>query len=154
MVSVGQKALDFSLPSVNETEVRLSDFEGKNIVLYFYPRDNTPGCTAEAKDFSAYYEDFAALNTIVLGVSRDSIKSHTQFRDKFSLPFLLLSDVNMFVCKMYGVLVEKSMFGKKYMGIDRSTFLIDSSFVVREVWHNVKVTEHVRNVLDVVRTLQ
>ena len=127
-------------------EIKLSDLKGKNIILYFYPKDNTPGCTIEAQDFNANIEEFEAKDTIIIGVSKDSIKSHCNFADKYNLRFDLLSDKDGQACEAYGVFKEKTMFGKKYMGIERSTFLIDRLGKVVKVWRNVKVKGHVDEV--------
>lgn len=120
---------------------------GKNIVVYFYPKDNTPGCTIESKAFRDHYAEFQAANTEIIGVSRDSIKSHCRFIDNYELPFSLISDDDEKICQLFGVLKEKSMFGKKYKGIERSTFLIDTNGVLKKEWRNVSVLGHVKTVL-------
>src|SRR3990167_9943270 len=125
MLKIGDMAPDFSLMSDTQEQFTLSELKGKRIVLYFYPKDSTPGCTKEACDFRDSYQDFSAHNIVVLGISRDSLKSHTKFRTNHSLPFPLLSDESGEVCEKYGTWVEKSMFGVKYFGIKRTTFLID-----------------------------
>ncbi len=126
---------------------------GKNVVIYFYPKDSTPGCTMESKGFRDHYPDFKKLNTEIIGISRDSIKSHCNFIEKQSLNFPLISDEEESICKLFDVLKEKSMFGKKYVGIVRSTFLIDANGVLRQEWRNVSVIGHVKEVLNCVRDL-
>lgn len=154
MPRIGDRAPAFTLPAVPGGKVRLSQFRGdKNVVLYFYPRDNTPGCTQEACDFR---DNLAALNrreTIVLGVSTDSIESHRKFAEKFSLPFPLLSDEDHAVSEKYGVWVEKKNYGKSYMGIQRATFLIDRQGKVAAVWPKVKVAGHVAEVAEAISRL-
>jgi peroxiredoxin Q/BCP len=147
-VNIGDKAPDFELPASSDTTVRLSDFKGKNVILYFYPKDDTSGCTQEACDFRDNIQTFENINAVVLGISKDSVKSHNNFIDKYDLPFVLLSDVEGQVCVQYGTWVEKSMYGRKYMGIERTTFLINPEGVVLEKWSQVKVPGHVQNVLD------
>lgn len=147
MPQVGGRAPAFSLPAVPGGKVRLGQFRGeKHVVLYFYPRDNTPGCTQEACDFR---DSMAALNrqdTVVLGVSTDSVASHAKFAEKFALPFPLLSDEDHQVCEKYGVWVEKKNYGKTYMGIQRATFLIDKQGKIAAAWPKVKVSGHVAEV--------
>ncbi len=126
---------------------------GKHMVLYFYPRDDTPGCTLEAKDFKESMKEFEALNTVIIGVSKDSVKSHGDFRKKYCLPFPLASDESGKMCEDYGVWVEKSMYGKTYMGIERATFLIGKTGVIRNIWRKVKVDGHVQEVLNAVKNL-
>jgi len=123
------------------------------VVLYFYPRDNTPGCTKEGQAFRDHYSEFQALDTVVLGVSRDSLKTHENFKAKHRFPFELLSDSEETVCKLYDVLKEKNMYGRKVIGIERSTFLIDREGILRQAWRKVKVAGHVEEVLDAVRKL-
>jgi peroxiredoxin Q/BCP len=145
----GKAAPDFSLPSTEGKEIKLSDFKGKkSIVLYFYPKDNTPGCTQESCDFRDISAKFAKKDAVILGVSADSLKSHDSFRDKFKLPFPLLSDENKEVIKKYGLWVEKSLYGKKYMGIERTTVVIDKEGKVRKIFPKVKVTGHAEEVLE------
>ncbi len=154
MLKIDDKAPLFELP-VSETEqLRLSDFEGKkNVVLYFYPKDNTPGCTQEACDFRDSLNAFEALDTVVIGVSRDGLKSHDKFSQKYQLSFPLLADPEGKACELYGCWKEKSMFGKKYMGIERSTFLIDKKGILKQVWYKVKVTGHIDEILKAVEAL-
>ena len=144
----GDKAPDFALPSDEGGDIRLTDLKGRNVVLYFYPKDDTTGCTSEAKAFSAAKAEFDAAGTVVIGVSKDSVKSHGKFRQKHELSVRLASDVEGDVVQRYGVWVEKSMYGRKYMGIERATFLIDGSGVIRRVWRKVSVTGHADEVLD------
>lgn len=144
---IGKKAPAFTLPAVPDGKVRLSQFKGdKNVVLYFYPRDNTPGCTQEACDFRDNLARFQNSDTVVLGVSTDSLKSHEKFAEKFDLPFPLLSDENHAVAEKYGVWVEKKNYGKTYMGLQRATFLIDRQGKVAAAWPKVKVKGHVEEV--------
>lgn len=152
----GDAAPDFRLPAVTrdgETALGLSDFKGRPLVLYFYPKDDTPGCTKEACDFRDLSADFAAKGAAILGVSPDTAKKHGKFIEKFTLPFPLLADTEKEVCEAYGVWVEKSMYGRKYMGVERTTFLIDAKGVVRQVWPKVKVAGHAQAVLEAVRAL-
>lgn len=134
-------------------EFSLADAKGKTLVLYFYPKDATSGCTVEAQEFRDLAGKFKRAGAIVLGVSRDSIKSHEKFREKESLPFHLLSDPDEKLCGLFDVIKEKSLYGRKYMGIERSTFLIDGSGVLRREWRKVKVAGHAQEVLDAVRDL-
>ncbi len=143
---VGKLAPSFTLES-DEGEISLAELKGKNVVLYFYPKDDTPGCTIEAQDFTKKIKEFEKLDCVVLGVSKDNVKSHCNFISKYNLAFNLLSDVEGEVCKKYGVIKEKSMFGKKYFGIDRSTFLIDKMGKIAKVWTSVKVKGHVEEIL-------
>lgn len=152
-LEVGKTAPLFSSTS-DEGEISLSELKGKNVVLYFYPKDNTPGCTIEAQDFSKRIKEFEKLDCVVLGVSKDSVKSHCNFIEKYNLAFNLLADTEGEICAKYGVLKEKSMFGKKYFGIDRSTFLIDKLGKIVRVWNSVKVNGHVEEVLQALAALQ
>jgi peroxiredoxin Q/BCP len=153
-VTVGEQAPDFTMPTDGNGSVTLSALRGKPIVLYFYPKDDTSGCTAEACGFRDSLPDYAKTGAVVIGVSRDSVASHDKFKKKHGLPFILASDSDGTVTERYGVWVEKSMYGRKYMGIDRSTFLIDQDGTVRNVWHKVKVPGHVAEVLKAVQTLR
>lgn len=141
-------APDFTLLNEKETPVRLSDFRGKKVILYFYPKDMTPGCTTEACDFRDQHETFENLNTVILGVSTDDTKKHTKFIEKYGLPFSLLADIDHEVCEKYGVWVLKKMYGREYMGIERSTFLIDEEGKVVGEWRKVKVKNHIEEVLS------
>ena len=152
-IEVGQKAPLFALKNDKGEEISLADLKGKNVVLYFYPKDNTPGCTIEAQDFNNKVDDFDKLDTVILGASKDSAKSHGKFIEKFSLKFDLLVDEEIELCNQYGVIKEKSMFGKKYMGIDRSTFLIDKVGKIAKIWRSVKVKGHVESVLKEIKAL-
>jgi peroxiredoxin Q/BCP len=147
-VEVGSKAPDFTLPADGGGKVSLKALKGKTVVLYFYPKDDTSGCTAEACAFRDSLPDFSKLKAEVIGVSRDSVASHDKFKKKYRLPFPLASDEDGKVCQAYGVWVEKSMYGRKYMGIERSTFLIDARGIVRGVWRKVKVDGHADEVLQ------
>ena len=150
-MKVNSKAPVFKLPSTSKKDYSLKDSIGKYVVLYFYPKDNTPGCTLEGQDFRDNHKEFAKLNAEILGVSRDSIKSHENFKEKQSFPFQLLSDPDEAMCKSFDVMREKSMYGKKYIGVDRSTFLINSNGLVEKEWRSVKVKCHV---LEVVQALK
>jgi peroxiredoxin Q/BCP len=153
MIDTGDAAPDFTLPRDGGGEVTLSALRPKAVVLYFYPKDDTSGCTVEAKDFTAAAADFAAAGAVVVGISKDSVKSHDKFRDKHGLDLVLASDEASDVCERYGVWAEKSMYGKKYMGIERSTFLIDGTGKVARAWHKVKVPGHVDEVLAAAKAL-
>ncbi|MBE0642937.1 MAG: thioredoxin-dependent thiol peroxidase [Bacteroidetes bacterium] len=147
MLETGKKAPAFSLPSVSGRKVALKDFAGKKVVLYFYPKDNTPGCTQEACDFRDNFARVQAAGAVVLGISADSLVSHEKFRDKFELPFDLLTDESHEMMEKYGVWKEKKNYGRTYMGIERTTVLIDGQGVVRHIWPKVKVKGHVDAVL-------
>jgi peroxiredoxin Q/BCP len=150
----GQAAPDFDLPADGGGRVRLADFKGRPLVLYFYPKDDTPGCTKEAQGFAAAAPEFAAAGVAVVGVSKDDVASHDQFKAKYGLPFALASDETGGTVEAYGSWVEKSMYGRNYMGIDRSTFLIDGTGTVRSVWRKVKVPGHVDEVLAAAKGLE
>jgi peroxiredoxin Q/BCP len=152
-VSTGKKVPAFRLPATGEQEISLADCKGKNLVLYFYPKDSTPGCTTEGQDFRDKIHTFRRRNTIILGVSRDSLKSHENFKAKQAFPFELLSDSEEKLCKLFDVIKEKNMYGRKVMGIERSTFLIDDKGVLRREWRKVKVPGHVEEVLDAIKAL-
>jgi len=152
-VSLGKKVPDFTLPATGNQEISLKQLKGRNVVLYFYPKDSTPGCTSEGQDFRDNYQNFQKLNTEILGVSRDSIKSHENFKAKQGFPFDLLSDKEETLCQLFDVIKEKNMYGKKVMGIERSTFLIDAKGVLRQAWRKVKVKGHVDEILDAVKAL-
>jgi peroxiredoxin Q/BCP len=152
-LDAGQPAPDFDLPTDGGGRVRLADFKGRPLVLYFYPKDDTPGCTKEAQGFAEAYPEFQAAGIELLGLSKDSAASHDKFKAKYRLPFSLASDAEGDVIAAYGSWVEKSMYGKKYMGIDRSTFLIDGDGMLRRVWRKVSVSGHVAEVLAAARTL-
>lgn len=150
-LELGKLAPDFTLPSVDGKDVSLKDFLGKNVVLYFYPKNNTPGWNKEASEFRDNYKQFQGLNTVIIGVSKDTLKSHVKFKDKFELQFLTLSDEDKKVHELYDVLKLKKMFGKEYMGVDRSTFIIDKKGVLVKEYRKVKITGHVEEVLDYVK---
>jgi peroxiredoxin Q/BCP len=141
----------FTVPSSSGEDFSLSDAKGKWLVLYFYPKDATSGCTVEAREFRDHADKFRRAGALILGVSRDSLKSHDKFRDKESLPFHLLSDTDEKLCQLFDVIREKSLYGRKYMGIERSTFLIDGSGVLRREWRKVKVAGHAQEVLEALR---
>ena len=147
-VVVGKKVPDFKLPATGGNEIGLSDFKGSKLVIYFYPRDNTPGCTKESKDFKSKVHSFAEHNIKIIGVSRDSVSSHEKFKDKYKFPFDLLSDDEEKLCALFDVIKQKNMYGKKVRGIERSTFLIDEEGVLRQEWRKVKVSNHVNEVLE------
>ena len=150
----GDAAPDFSLPSTEGKEIRLSEFQGeKNIVLYFYPKDNTPGCTKEACDFRDSLNRFDGKDTVVLGISGDSLKSHENFRKQHRLPFPLLSDEGKKIIEKYGVWKEKSMYGKTFLGVERTTVVIDKAGKVRKIFPKVKVDGHAEEVLKVLESL-
>ena len=149
----GKKMPKFKASATSEKEISSADFENKNLVIYFYPKDSTPGCTTEGQDFRYNYKKFKKLNTEILGVSRDSIKSHENFKAKQSFPFELLSDPDEKVCKAFDVMKMKSMYGREYMGVDRSTFLINEKGKVVREWRSVKVKGHVEEVLESVKNL-
>lgn len=152
-VEEGGKAPEFDMPTDGGGRVSLAGLKGRPVVLYFYPKDDTPGCTKEACGFRDLAPDFKGVDAEVIGVSKDSAKTHDKFKAKFDLPFTLASDADGKVCAAYGTWVEKSMYGKKYMGIDRATFLIDGEGVVRKIWRKVKVPGHVEEVLAASKAL-
>ena len=153
MLEINALVPDFSLMGFDNNEHKLSEYRGKNIVLYFYPRDNTPGCSTEACDFRDNNNNFNDNNTVVIGISRDSLKSHNKFIEKFNLPFILLSDENEEVCNLFNVIKEKNMYGKKVMGIERSTFIINSDGILIKEYRKVKVKDHVNTVLNDLKSL-
>ncbi|WP_042455006.1 thioredoxin-dependent thiol peroxidase [Neobacillus dielmonensis] len=150
-VEVGTLAPDFALEVQTGEKVKLTDFKGKNVVLYFYPKDMTPGCTTEACDFRDKHEQFAELNAVILGISPDPVDRHQKFTEKYGLPFLLLADLEHQVAEAYGVWKLKKNFGKEYMGIERSTFIIDEQGKVVKVWRKVQVKGHVEEALNFIR---
>jgi peroxiredoxin Q/BCP len=149
----GMEVPDFTLPGSDKKEHKLSDYIGRKVILYFYPKNNTPGCSIEAQDFRDNASTFEELNTVVIGISRDSLTSHEKFINKFCLPFLLLSDENELACNLFGVLKEKTMFGKKSIGIERSTFIIDENGILRKILRKVKVDGHVNAVINEIKSL-
>jgi peroxiredoxin Q/BCP len=152
-VTIGKKVPDFTLPATGEQDIALSDFRGKNVVVYFYPKDSTSGCTTEGQNFRDSINTFRRRKTVILGISRDSVKSHENFREKQQFPFDLLSDKDEKACKLFDVIREKNMYGRKVMGIERSTFLIDDKGILRREWRKVRVPGHVDEVLEAVQEL-
>ncbi|URZ18181.1 Putative peroxiredoxin bcp [Clostridium felsineum DSM 794] len=146
-IKEGDKAPDFVLMGSDEKEHKLSDYLGKKVILYFYPKDNTKGCTKEACDFRNNIYEIGNSNGVILGVSKDSVKAHNSFIDKFSLPFVLLSDEDEGVCKLYDVIKEKNMYGRKYLGIERSTFLVDEKGNVKKIFRKVRVNGHIEDIM-------
>ena len=152
-VAEGKKAPDFTAPTDGGGKLKLSELRGKPVVLYFYPKDDTSGCTAEACGFRDFSAAFKKLKVQVVGVSKDSVASHDKFKKKYSLTFPLVSDADGKICAKYGTWVEKSLYGRKYMGIERATFLIDKAGVVAKVWHKVKVAGHIDEVAEALKAL-
>ena len=153
MVEVGQRVPEFSISATGDKELSLKDFKGRRLVVYFYPKDNTPGCTREGQEFRDLHDEFQALDTDILGISRDSVRVHENFRAKHDFPFDLGADPDEEVCRHFDVIKEKNMYGRKVMGIERSTFLIDEKGVLRQEWRKVRVPGHVEAVLEAVREL-
>ncbi|MHB1607384.1 MAG: peroxiredoxin [Acidiferrobacter thiooxydans] len=152
-IEVGGRIPDLVVQATDEQSFRLSELRGRNVVLYFYPKDNTPGCTTEGQDFRDHYEEFENLNTVILGVSRDDIKSHESFKTKQCFPFDLIADIDEELCRAFDVIKEKNLYGKKSMGIERSTFIIDEHGVLRREYRKVKVDGHVLAVLRDLREI-
>ena len=152
-VAIDQPVSDFQIPATGEKTVTLSELKGKQVVIYFYPKDSTPGCTTEGQGFRDHYAQFQAANTEVFGVSRDSLKSHENFKAKQGFPFELLSDKDEALCQLFEVIKLKKLYGKEYLGVDRSTFLIDKDGVLRHEWRGVKVPGHVEAVLEQAKAL-
>lgn len=150
---VGQPIADTTAQATSETTVTLSELKGKNVVIYFYPKDNTPGCTTEGQNFRDLYAEFEAANTVIFGVSKDSMRTHENFKKKHEFPFELISDPEEAFCKHFDVIKLKKLYGKEYMGIERSTFLIDAEGTLRNEWRKVKVKGHVDEVLEAVKAL-
>jgi len=153
MMTLNQHIENICFQATQDNLLSFSDMRGKNVVLYFYPKDSTPGCTIEGRDFRDHYSEFDKLNTVIFGVSRDSLASHERFKAKQDFPFELIADESEKLCEYFDVIKQKSMFGKKYRGIERSTFLIDTEGVLRAEWRKVKIKGHVTNVLEKVRKL-
>lgn len=151
--AVGEKVADFEAAATGDRTIRLSDLRGRNLVLYFYPKDSTPGCTTEGQNFRDLMDRFEALNTTILGVSRDGLKSHENFKSKQCLPFDLVSDRDEALCRQFDVIKPKKMYGREVVGIERSTFLIDAQGVLRREWRKVKVAGHADEVLAAVGEL-
>ncbi|WP_070415201.1 peroxiredoxin [Pseudomonas lundensis] len=152
-VAIDQPVSDFQIAATSVKTVKLSDLKGKQVVIYFYPKDSTPGCTTEGQGFRDHYADFQAANTEIFGVSRDSLKSHENFKAKQGFPFELLSDKDEALCQLFDVIKLKKLYGKEYLGVDRSTFLIDKDGVLRHEWRGVKVPGHVEAVLEQAKAL-
>ena len=150
-LEIGSPAPNFTLPTDTNGTITLSDLKGKKVILYFYPKDNTPGCTQESCDFRDMFPDFQGVNAEIIGMSKDSPASHDKFKTKYDFPFTLASDENGTTCEDYGVWVEKNMYGKKYMGIQRATFLIDEDGNIAHIWPKVKVKGHAEDVLTVIK---
>ena len=151
---LGKKVPDFSAPATGESTFRLSDHQGHVVVLYFYPKDNTPGCTTEAMQFRDHYKEFVKAGAVLFGVSRDNMASHDRFKQNLELPFELIADTEEKLCHMFGVVKNKIMYGKKVKGIERSTFLIDGSGVLRAEWRGLTVAGHVEEVLKAVKAIK
>jgi thioredoxin-dependent peroxiredoxin len=152
-IMLNHKVTDFELPATSGTTFKLSNYQGKALVLYFYPKDNTPGCTTQGIQFRDSYADFQAANAEIFGISRDSLKSHENFKAKFSFPFELLADTEELACGIFGVMKMKNMYGKQVRGVERSTFIIDKNGVLVHEWRGVKVDGHALEVLDFIKTL-
>ena len=152
-VEVNKKVPAFNLPATGEQSIRLSSLKGKNVILYFYPKDNTPGCTQEGQDFRDNIAKFKRQNCVILGVSRDTLKTHENFKTKHKFPFDLISDTEEELCKLFDVIKMKNLYGKKHLGIERSTFLINDKGVLKQEWRKVKVKGHVEEVLTAVKAL-
>lgn len=148
MVSVGKRIENFTLPATGDQSLSLSDFKGRSLIIYFYPKDNTPGCTTEGQNFRDLYPQFTAANADILGVSRDTVRTHGNFRTKHEFPFHLLSDGEETLCKQFDVIKEKKLYGRTYMGIERSTFLIGPDGALKQEWRKVRVPGHAQAVLD------
>jgi len=149
-LKVGDQAPDFTLPTDGNGAIKLSDLTGKNCIVYFYPKDDTPGCTIEAKDFTEFYQAFQDKNAEIIGISKDSVAKHDKFKSKYDLAFTLGSDEEGNVCENYGVWVEKNMYGRKYMGIERATFLVGEDGKIKQIWRKVKAKGHAEEVLGAV----
>lgn len=152
-LSLGDKIPDLQLPASGGATVKLRALKGQALVIYFYPKDNTPGCTQEGQDFRDHYAAFQKAGAEIFGISRDSVKSHDNFAAKFEFPFKLLSDADEAACQTFDVIKEKSLYGRKYMGVERSTFLFDAKGVLRQQWRGVKVKNHAAEVLAAVKAL-
>lgn len=152
-VELNKPVPDFEAPATGDQFIRLDDLKGRNVVIYFYPKDNTPGCTTEGQDFRDRMQAFEELDTEIIGVSRDGLKAHENFRTKHEFPFHLISDKDEALCRLFDVIKLKKLYGKEYMGIDRSTFLIDKKGVLKAEWRGVKVKGHADEVLEAVKAL-
>ena len=154
MVATDKPVPSFTLPATGTKSLSLTDFKDRNLVVYFYPKDNTPGCTRESQDFRDQYSSFQSLDCDIVGVSRDSVASHEKFRDKLKLPFDLQADCEQTLCDLFDVIHEKNLYGRKYMGLVRSTFLIDKKGVLRAQWRKVRVPGHVEKVFEALSCIQ
>lgn len=152
-IELDQPVPSFQAQATGDQQISLEALQGRQVVLYFYPKDNTPGCTTEGQDFRDRHDDFAAANTLVFGVSRDSLRTHENFKAKQGFPFELISDKDERLCQLFGVIKLKKLYGKEYMGVDRSTFLIDRDGILRHEWRAVKVPGHVDSVLQAAQAL-
>ncbi|MDY6816346.1 MAG: peroxiredoxin [Pseudomonadota bacterium] len=152
-VELNKPVPDFEAPATGDQTIRLSDLRGQNVVIYFYPKDNTPGCTTEGQDFRDRMKQFVELDTEIFGVSRDGLKAHENFRTKHEFPFHLISDKDETLCKLFDVIKPRKLYGKEHLGIERSTFLIDTEGVLRKEWRGVKVKGHADEVLEAVKAL-
>lgn len=152
-LEIGQHVTDFEISASNETTINLSDLRGKKIILYFYPKDNTPGCTTEGQNFRDHNAEFNAHNTIIFGISRDTLRVHENFKAKHQFPFKLISDTDETLCNIFDVIKMKNMYGKQVRGIERSTFLIDENGILIGEWRKVRVKEHVNTVLAHIKSL-
>jgi len=150
---LNQTVTDFELPATTGTTFKLSNYQGKTLIVYFYPKDNTPGCTTQGMQFRDSYAEFQAANAEIVGVSRDNLKSHENFKAKFSFPFELLADTEELACGIFGVMKMKNMYGKQVRGVERSTFVIDKNGVLVHEWRGVKVDGHAQEVLNFIKTL-
>ncbi|WP_133127613.1 peroxiredoxin [Legionella nagasakiensis] len=153
-MNVGDELPSCSIQATGGLEAHLNDYRGQWLILYFYPKDATPGCTKEGQDFRDNYQTFQSLNTIIFGISRDNLKSHERFKTKQAFPFELISDTDEILCQQFAVIKMKSMYGKQVRGIERSTFLFDPRGKLRHIWRKVNVKEHVHDVLDTLKSLQ
>ena len=153
-IRIGQPVPDFTAPATSGQQIRLADLQGRQLVIYFYPKDSTPGCTTEGQDFRDLHPEFLACNTLVFGVSRDSLRSHENFRCKQDFPFELISDGDEALCQLFDGIKLKKLYGKEYLGVDRSTFLLDSKGVLRQEWRGVKVAGHAAEVLKQAQALR
>lgn len=152
-MTLNKPVTDFELPATSDLTFKLSDYLGKNVIIYFYPKDSTPGCTTQSMQFRDFYDAFQSANTEIFGVSRDSLKSHENFKAKFSFPFELLSDAEEKACQLFDVIKMKNMYGKQVRGIERSTFIINTDGVLIQEWRKVKVKGHVEEVLSFIQSL-
>jgi peroxiredoxin Q/BCP len=152
-MKIGDKLPKLTLPASGGSDVDLTSFKGRPLVVYFYPKDNTPGCTQEGTDFRDLHKQFQKAGAEIFGISRDSVRSHENFIEKYKFPFTLLADVDEVACKVFDTIREKSLYGRKYMGVDRSTFLFDKAGILKREWRGVKVKGHAYEVLDAVKAL-